>query len=89
MGKLERSICVYLPEAHGFQTGSNNGNYRLDIHFRIEDGKYYIKDSSSGDGDVFPYSEWEEVTAEEYAKKISQAGWEEAREYKLLENNSN
>ena len=83
MKNLKRSFCVYSPEAHGLTTGSNNGNYAEYIDFKIESNKYFIKYSTSADGDMFPYSEWEEVTAERYTKEISQAGFEEAKENKL------
>jgi len=89
MENLKRSFCVYLPEAHGFTTGSNNGNYAEYIDFKIESGKYYIKYSTSGDGDISPHTDWAEVTAERYAKEIAQAGWCEARERKMLGLNAN
>lgn len=80
--KFEKTFTTYKPESHGLQTGSNNGNYAQYTDLRMEDGKFYIKYSSSGDGDMFPYPEWEEVTAEEFFNQYEKAAVEEHEEYK-------
>ncbi|MGI6078866.1 MAG: hypothetical protein ACOYCB_12070 [Fastidiosipilaceae bacterium] len=84
MNNFEISFTVYLPEAHGFQTGSNNGNYAEYVDFKIDSGKYYIRYSTSGDGDIFPYPNWEQVTPDEFAQKIAQARAKEDEESRLL-----
>lgn len=83
---FKKSFCVYDPEADGFRVGSNNGNYAEYVEFKIENGKFYIKDSTSGDGDVFPFSEWEEVNVEQFFEEYEKACIQDYQEQERLEN---
>ena len=70
---MKKTITTYLPENHGLTTGSNNGNYREDACFKNQDGKHYLKITTSGDGDIFPHAEWQEVTPEHFTAAIKAA----------------
>ena len=80
---FEKSFCTYDPEAHGLRTGSNNGNYEEHANFRYKDNKFYVKYTSSGDGDMFSYPDWEEVTPEEFLAAYEKAVIEEYEESNL------
>jgi hypothetical protein len=79
------SFCIYLPEAHGFRTSSNGGNYAEYVDFKIDSGKYYIRYSSSGDGDIFPYPDWEQIAPDEFVRKMAQARAKEDEESRLFD----
>lgn len=83
--KFYKSFEVYTPEAYGFRRGMNNGHYARWVEFKVEDGKYYIKYSSSGDGDMFPFPGWEEVELEEFLDSFESAAIAAYEEEKLLE----
>lgn len=76
-------FTTYSPEARGLQSGSNNGNYTEWTEFKYDDGKFYVKHSTSGDGDVYPWPQWEEVTPEKFFTEFEQAVIEEYRELQL------
>ena len=79
---FEKTFCIYSPEAHGFQTGSNNGNYAEHISFRYQEGKFHIKSYNSAEGDLLPWVEWEEVSAAEFLSGVVKAAVDEERELK-------
>ena len=81
----EISFCVYLPEAHGFQTGGNNGNYAEYMEFKVDSGECFVRYSTSGDGDIFPYPNWEQIAPDEFVQKMALARAKEEEEYRLLD----
>lgn len=83
--KFYKSFEVYTPEAYGFRRGMNNGHYARWIEFKIENDKYYIKHSCSGDGDMFPFPEWEKVELEEFLDSFANAAIMAHEEEKRLE----
>jgi uncharacterized protein YfbU (UPF0304 family) len=71
---FEKRVVIYSPEAHGFQTGSNNGNYEESVRFMIsKSGRYYLKFESSSDGDMSSFPSWEKVTPEEWVAHLELA----------------
>ena len=81
--KFYKSFEIYTPEAHGFSRGLNNGHYAEWVEFKIEEGRYYVKYSSSGDGDIFPFAEWEEVDIIEFFDSFESAAIAAHEEEKL------
>lgn len=76
---------IYIPEAHGFKSGSNNGNYAEFAEFKIQEGRCFKRISNSGDGDMFEYPEWNEFNKNTFFKMITIARKLEEEEIKLLE----
>lgn len=77
---------TYIPEARGYKTGSNNGNYEEWIEFIIRDNKHLIKYCCSGDGDIYEYPSWEETTESHYYELMEECREQEERELELMSN---
>jgi hypothetical protein len=68
-----KKFIVYSPESEGFTSGRNNGHYTEYAEFRYDAGRFCVRYSSSGDGDIFPFPEWEELSPEEFFESYEAA----------------
>lgn len=68
-----KKFIVYSPESEGYVSGRNNGHYTEYAEFRYDAGRFCVRYSSSGDGDMFPWPEWEEVSPEEFFESYEAA----------------
>lgn len=81
---LEKEFTTYCPENHGQETGSNNGNYAQHANFRADnEGRYFVKHSSSGDGDMFPHQGWEEKSFPAWLGAFVEAAIEEFIDFEV------
>jgi hypothetical protein len=73
-------FTVYVPEYHGFSTGSNNGNYVIVQQFiyNQNENKFYARTWTSCD--IENQEEFEEITEPEFFNQIVVAWEQEQKE---------
>lgn len=72
----------HLPENHGYQTGSNNGNYAYGMIFVVNfDGTLELKDWRTSDGDLTVPSEYKAVSEDDFYKALLFSLGDEEKEF--------
>ncbi len=58
----------------------NGGDYFIYNAFKKGHGRYYFREETSGDGDVYPWPSWERISKDEYRALLADAKKKEAQD---------